>query len=135
MLTLHRLHHLGLLRVQSGVAQQVVHSDDRVERGAHLVAYRGEETSLRLVCGFLTTQRVEQPLHQLPNIHRQHNHAREKADAQRAVRNPIVVDREDQAEADHAPCQGVVEIRLAVTEAVAEDNPEINDVKGRSVHA
>jgi len=77
----HRLHHFGLFRVQSRVAQQVVHPDDGVEGRAHLVADRGEETALRLVRGFLATQRIEQAGHELALDERQQDHAHHQTDA------------------------------------------------------
>ncbi len=77
----HRLHHLDLLRVQAGVAQQVVHSDDGVERGAHLVAHRGEESAFGLVRGLGAVHRIEQPLYQRSDIHRQHGHPHQQSDA------------------------------------------------------
>src|SRR5712672_310904 len=128
----HRLHHLGLLRVQVGVAQQVVHSYDGVERGAHLMAHRGEESALGLIRSLSTVQRIEYARYQLGDIQPQHDHAYEKADAQGAVRDPIVVHREDQAKTEYAPYQRGIEIRPTVAKAVAESGPQVGNVKRRA---
>ncbi len=131
----HRLHHFGLFRVQRRIAQQVVHPDDGVERRAHLVAHRGEETSLRLVRGFLATQRIEQAGDELALEQRQQDHAYHETDAEHAVLYPVIAERQDQGEAHDAEDERVVQIRLAVTEPVAERDHQISDVKHCAVFA
>src|SRR2546422_1553161 len=87
-----------------------------------LVAYRGEETSLRLVCGFLTTQRVEQAGHELADEERQQNHAHHQTDAKRAVLDPVSVERKNQGEANDAESQRSLQIGPAIAETVTEND-------------
>ena len=119
---MHRLQHFGLFRVQRRVPQQVIHPDDGVERGAHLVAYRGEEAPLRLVRGFLAAQRIEQTGDELALEEGQQNHAHHQTDAKHPVFYPVIAERQDQREAHDAEQQRVVQIGLAVAEPVGEND-------------
>ncbi len=124
----HRLQHLGLFRAQYGVAQQVVHADDGIERRAHLVTHRGEEPALRLVRGLFAVKRIEQLRHQLSAIQREHDHPHQQADTENTVLHPIIVRRDDEGEAGDAERERVVQVRLSVAETVSKNRPKVNDV-------
>ena len=87
-----RLQHIGLLAAERRIAQQVRHTDDGIERRAHLVAHDRYEAALCLVCRLGMRQRVEKLCHQRAHVEAEQNEADEEAVSDRQVLLPKWVD-------------------------------------------
>ena len=130
-----RAGHVALFRVQPRLGQQLAHADDRVQRGAQLVAHRREEVALG-AAGLLSPRDcVGQLAQQHGEIGGQDDQRGDQCTREDRDRAPFLVDRHDGAE-HHGRDRGCgPKMRTPVAEAVPKDGPEQEGIEGGGRHA
>src|SRR5207302_3019575 len=107
-----------LLAGQRGIAHQIRHADNGIQRRSHLVADHRNEAALRLVGGLCARERVEQLRDERANVYAERDEAKQQTITDVGVSAPKIVVPEHESESGNAQAERHQEVALSEAEAV-----------------